>query len=48
MEFVKQIAQRIIVLLQGENLTEGSFQEVQNNPEVVEVYLGRERNHAAA
>ena len=48
MEFVKQIAQRIIVLHQGENLTEGSFQEVQNNPEVVEVYLGRERNHAAA
>lgn len=48
MEFVKQIAQRIIVLHQGENLTEGSVQEVQNDPKVVEVYLGRERRSAAA
>jgi len=37
MEFVKQIAQRIVVLHQGEKLTEGSVHEVQNNP--VEVYL---------
>lgn len=47
MEFVKQIAQRIVVLHQGEKLTEGSVQEVQNNPKVVEVYLGRERIDAA-
>jgi len=47
MEFVKQIAQRIVVLHQGEKLTEGSVHEVQNNPKVVEVYL-RERSNAAA
>jgi urea transport system ATP-binding protein len=48
MEFVKQIAQRIVVLHQGEKLTEGSVQEVQTNPKVIEVYLGRERIDAAA
>ena len=48
MEFVKQIAQRIVVLHQGENLTEGSVQEVQNDPKVIEVYLGRERSNVAA
>jgi urea transport system ATP-binding protein len=48
MEFVKQIARRIIVLHQGEKLAEGSVAEIQNNPEVVEVYLGRERIDVAA
>jgi len=48
MEFVKQIAQRIVVLHQGEKLAEGSVSEVQSNPEVIEVYLGRERIDAAA
>jgi urea transport system ATP-binding protein len=43
MEFVKQIAQRIVVLHQGEKLTEGSVSEVQSNPKVIEVYLGREQ-----
>jgi urea transport system ATP-binding protein len=48
MEFVKQIAQRIVVLHQGQTLAEGSVEEVQNNPRVVEVYLGRERIDVAA
>jgi urea transport system ATP-binding protein len=48
MEFVKQIAQRIIVLHQGEKLAEGSVAEVQNNSKVVEVYLGREKIDVAA
>ena len=48
MEFVKQIAERIIVLHQGEKLAEGSVQEVQNNPKVIEVYLGREKIDVAA
>lgn len=48
MEFVKQIAQRIVVLHQGEKLTEGTVQEVQTNPKVIEVYLGRERIDTAA
>lgn len=43
MEFVKQIAERIIVLHQGEKLAEGTVQEIQNNPKVIEVYLGREK-----
>jgi len=47
MEFVKQIAQRIVVLHQGEKLTEGSVNEVQSNPKVIEVYLGREQINAA-
>lgn len=48
MDFVKQIAQRIIVLHQGEKLAEGSVAEIQNNPRVVEVYLGREKIDVAA
>jgi urea transport system ATP-binding protein len=47
MEFVKQIAQRLVVLHQGEKLTEGSVSEVQSNPKVIEVYLGREQIDAA-
>jgi urea transport system ATP-binding protein len=47
MEFVKQIAQRLVVLHQGEKLTEGSVNEVQSNPKVIEVYLGREQIDAA-
>jgi urea transport system ATP-binding protein len=48
MEFVKQIAERIVVLHQGSVLAEGSVQEVQSNPKVIEVYLGRETINAAA
>jgi len=48
MEFVKQIAKRIVVLHQGQTLAEGSVEEVQNNPKVIEVYLGRERIDVAA
>lgn len=48
MDFVKQIAERIIVLHQGEKLAEGTVQEVQNNPKVIEVYLGREKIDVAA
>jgi urea transport system ATP-binding protein len=48
MEFVKQIAQRLVVLHQGEKLTEGSVRDVQSNPKVIEVYLGRETIDAAA
>ncbi|MEL6879113.1 MAG: urea ABC transporter ATP-binding protein UrtD [Cyanobacteria bacterium J06554_3] len=48
MEFVKQIAERIVVLHQGAVLAEGSVQEIQSNPKVIEVYLGRETINAAA
>jgi urea transport system ATP-binding protein len=48
MEFVKQIAERIVVLHQGEKLAEGSVQEIQSNAKVIEVYLGREQIDDAA
>jgi urea transport system ATP-binding protein len=40
MEFVKRIAHKVTVLHQGKLLTEGSMEHVQNDPKVVEVYLG--------
>jgi urea transport system ATP-binding protein len=41
MEFVRQTAQRVTVLHEGSVLCEGSVEHVQNDPRVVEVYLGR-------
>ena len=40
MEFVKNIAHRVTVLHQGKILAEGSMEEVQGDPRVIEVYLG--------
>lgn len=40
MEFVARIAHRVSVLHQGKLLAEGSMSAVQNDPRVVEVYLG--------
>jgi urea transport system ATP-binding protein len=40
MDFVRAIAKRVTVLHQGSVLAEGSMEEVQNDPRVVEVYLG--------
>jgi urea transport system ATP-binding protein len=40
MEFVRKIASKVTVLHQGSVLAEGSMDDVQNNPKVVEVYLG--------
>lgn len=40
MEFVRQIARRVSVLHQGSLLCEGSMDEIQNDPRVIEVYLG--------
>ena len=48
MEFVKQIAERIVVLHQGAKLAVGSVAEIQNNRRVIEVYLGREKIDVAA
>ncbi|NET34601.1 MAG: urea ABC transporter ATP-binding protein UrtD [Cyanothece sp. SIO1E1] len=48
MEFVKQIAERIVVLHQGNVLATGSIQAVQSNSDVIEVYLGRETINASA
>ena len=41
MEFVRQTAHRVTVMHEGRILCEGSVEHVQNDPRVVEVYLGR-------
>jgi urea transport system ATP-binding protein len=43
MEFVRQIARKVTVLHQGTVLCEGPVEQVQNDPRVLEVYLGRRR-----
>ncbi len=42
MEFVRSIAKTVTVLHQGSVLAEGTMDEVQNNRDVIEVYLGEE------
>ncbi len=42
MEFVRSIARTVTVLHQGSVLAEGTMDQVQSNPAVVEVYLGEE------
>ncbi len=39
-DFVRSIASEVTVLHQGRVLAQGSMEQVQSNPEVVEVYLG--------
>lgn len=39
-DFVRSIASQVTVLHQGRVLAEGSMEQIQSNPEVVEVYLG--------
>jgi urea transport system ATP-binding protein len=47
MEFVRSYARTVSVLHMGKLLTEGPVEQVQNDPQVIEVYLGRapERVH---
>ncbi len=40
MDFVKQIAHKVTVMHQGKILAEGSMDKVQNDPAVIDVYLG--------
>ena len=40
MDFVRSIANKVTVLHQGSVLAEGTMEQVQNDPRVVEVYLG--------
>lgn len=48
MVFIRQIAagRRVTVLHQGAVLCEGPVEQVQNDPKVIEVYLGRKHAHA--
>ena len=41
MHVVEGISNRVVALDHGEKLTEGTFHEVANHPEVIEAYLGR-------
>ena len=41
MAFVRSLGAKVTVLHEGAVLTEGSIDEVQNDPRVIEVYLGR-------
>ena len=43
MEFVRSLARTVTVLHEGSVLAEGSMEEVQSDPRVVEVYLGAEQ-----
>ena len=40
MDFVAQIAHKVTVMHQGKILAEGSMDQVQNDPKVIDVYLG--------
>jgi urea transport system ATP-binding protein len=40
MEFIRSIAKTVTVLHQGSVLAEGSMQQIQDNAQVREVYLG--------
>ncbi len=41
MNFVKKFAKKVTVLHEGRLLCEGTFEEVGNDPVVIDVYLGR-------
>jgi len=40
MDFIRSIAKRVTVLHEGRVLAEGDMDQVQNDPQVIEVYLG--------
>lgn len=48
MVFVRQIARNVTVLHQGMTLCEGTFDRVQSDPRVIEVYLGSHKSEEAA
>jgi len=46
MKVVMGVCDRVIVIASGEKIAEGVPQHVANHPEVIRVYLGREKVHA--
>jgi branched-chain amino acid transport system ATP-binding protein len=41
MQVVRDVSDRVIVLDHGVKLTEGSYEEISSNQDVIEAYLGR-------
>jgi urea transport system ATP-binding protein len=48
MTFVRQIASKVTVLDEGRILCQGTVQEVQRDPKVIQVYLGEDRDADAS
>jgi branched-chain amino acid transport system ATP-binding protein len=46
MKVVMGVCDRVIVIASGQKIAEGAPQHVANHPEVIRVYLGREKVHA--
>jgi urea transport system ATP-binding protein len=51
MDFVRQIAEKVTVLHQGRIFAEGTFEEIEQNPKVIQIYLrqsteGQEKGNA--
>lgn len=45
MDFISRLCDPVIVMAEGKLLTQGSVEEVKNNEEVIEAYLGTGRKH---
>ena len=41
MRVVRDVSDRVVVLDHGVKLTEGTYEEVSTNPQVIEAYLGQ-------